>query len=300
MTIGRYAQAATLLANGKVLVTGGFSSESDCPGAGITPALTTAELYDPFNGTFAATGSMAEDRGGHTATLLTSGKVLIVGGGKVGGDEPPFFGDGSVTAEVYDPVTGAFTSTGHMGTGRVGQTATLLGNGKVLIAGGWTGSQPTATAELYDPGTGTFSQTGSMTSARAGHTATALQDGRVLITGGLTTYHAGPDQLGTDTAEIYNPATGLFQVTGSMAVARWLHTATLLPNGMVLVVGDSVVSELYDPVAKSFSPSAPSETNRSGHSATLLQNGNVLVIGGFGPSGSFGFWFPLATAEFYQ
>ena len=74
-----------------------------------------------------------------------------------------------------------------------------------------------------------------MTSARAGHTATALQDGRVLITGGFTTYHAGPDQLGTDTAEIYNPATGLFQVTGSMAVARWLHTATLLPNGTVLV-----------------------------------------------------------------
>lgn len=300
MTIGRYAQTATLLPNGKVLMTGGFSSESDCPGAGITPALTTAELYDPFNGSFVATGSMAEDRGGHTATLLTNGKVLIAGGGKVGGDQPPFFGDSLVGAEVYDPATGAFTSTGNMGTGRAGQTATLLGDGKVLITGGWTGSQPTATAELYDPGTGTFSLTASMTSARAGHTATALQDGRVLITGGFTTYHAGPDQLGTDTAEIYNPATGLFQVTGSMAVARWLHTATLLPNGTVLVVGDSLVSELYDPVAKSFSPSASIETNRSGHSETLLQNGNVLVIGGFGSSGSLGFWFPFATAEFYQ
>jgi len=300
MTIGRYAQTATLLANGKVLMTGGFSSDSDCPGAGITPALTTAELYDPFNGSFVATGSMAEDRGGHTATLLTSGKVLIVGGGKVGGDEPPFFGDGSVTAEVYDPATGAFTATGNMGTGRVGQTATLLSNGKVLITGGWTGSLPTATAELYDPVAGTFSHTGSMTSARAGHTATALQDGSVLITGGFTTYHAGPNQVGTDTAEIYTPATGLFQVTGSMAVTRWLHTATLLPNGAVLVVGDSVVSERYDPVAKTFSPSASSETNRSGHSATLLQNGNVLVIGGFEPSGSFGFWSTLVTAEFYQ
>jgi hypothetical protein len=288
MTIGRYAQTATLLPNGKVLMTGGFSSDSDCPGAGITPALTTAELYDPLNGSFAATGSMAEDRGGHTATLLTSGKVLIVGGGKVGGDEPPFFGDGSVTAEVYDPATGAFTSTGNMGTGRVGQTATLLSNGKVLITGGWTGSQPTATAELYDPGTGTFSQTGSLTSARAGHTATALQDGSVLITGGFTTYHAG-DQVGSDTGEIYNPATGLFQATGSMAVARWLHTATLLPDGTVLVVGDSVVSELYDPVAKSFLPTASTETRRSGHSATLLQNGNVLVIGGFESSGSLGF-----------
>ena len=300
MTIGRYAHTATLLANGKVLMTGGFSSESDCPGAGITPALTTAELFDPFNGSFAATGSMAEDRGGHTATLLTSGKVLIVGGGKVGGDAPPFFGDGSVAAEVYDPTTGAFTSTGNMGTGRVGQTATLLNDGKVLIAGGWTGSQPIATAELYDPGTGTFSLTGSLTSARAGHTATALQDGRVLITGGFTAYHAGPDQVGSDTAEIYNPATGLFQVTGSMAVARWLHTATLLPNGTVLVVGDGVVSELYDPIATSFLPSASTETTRLGHSATLLQNGNVLVIGGSGSSGSLGFWSPLATAEFYQ
>lgn len=300
MTIGRYAQTATLLPNGKVLMTGGFSSESDCPVAGITPALTTAELYDPFNESFAATGSMAEDRGGHTATLLANGKVLIAGGGKVGGDSSPFFGDGSVGAEIYDPASGAFTSTGNMGTGRMGQTATLLSNGKVLIAGGWTGSQPTATAELYDPGTGTFSPTGSLTSARAGHTATTLQDGRVLITGGFTTYHAGTGQVGTDTAEIYNPATGLFELTGSMGVARCLHTATLLPDGTVLVVGDSVVSELYDPVAKSFLPSASAETHRSGHSATLLQNGNVVVIGGFSTSGSLGFWSPLATVEFYQ
>jgi hypothetical protein len=298
MTIGRYAQTATLLPNGKVLMTGGFSSESDCPGAGITPALTTAELYDPVNGSFTATGSMAEDRGGHTATLLPNGKVLIAGGGKIGGSRPPFFGDGSVTSEVYDPATGAFTSTGNMGTGRVGQTATLLSNGKVLIAGGWTSSEPTATAELYDPVTGIFNPAGSMTSARAGHTATALQDGRILITGGFTNYQAGSNQVGSDTAEIYNPATGLFQATGSMAVTRLLHTATLLPNGTVLVVGgDSVVSELYDPLAKSFLSSATTESNRSGHSATLLQNGNVIVVGGFGASGD---WSPLATAEFYQ
>src|ERR1039458_8584986 len=142
MTIGRYAQTSTLLPTGKVLVAGGFSSDSDCFELNDTPALTTTDLYDPSNNSFAPTGNMAEERAGHTATLMTNGKVLIAGGDNMGGGVLPFFWvDGSVTAEVYDPATGLFTSTGNMVTPRVGQTATLLANGDVLIAGGWTWSQ---------------------------------------------------------------------------------------------------------------------------------------------------------------
>ena len=280
MTIGRYAQTSTLLPTGKVLVAGGFSSDSDCFELNDTPALTTTDLYDPSNNSFAPTGNMAEERAGHTATLMTNGKVLIAGGDNMGGGVLPFFWvDGSVTAEVYDPATGLFTSTGNMVTPRVGQTATLLANGDVLIAGGWTWSQNAsiAAAELYHPATGAFTPTGSMTSPRAGHTATLLPDGKVLIAGGAQ------DQTlaDSDSAEIYDPAKGSFLATGSMAVKRCSHTATLLPNGTVLLVGGgSVVAEIYDPSTGSFVLSGLTEFDLSGHSATLLQNWNVLVVGG--------------------
>src|ERR1017187_3458148 len=164
MTNRRYAQTSTLLQNGGVLITGGFSFDSSaCLQDDTSPALASAEIYDPSNGSFAPTGSMAEVRGGHTATLLTNGKVLIAGGDNTGGDDllPFFHGDGSVTAEVYDPATGLFTSTGNMVTPRVGQTATLLANGDVLIAGGWTASQNAsiAAAEVYHTATVVFTPT---------------------------------------------------------------------------------------------------------------------------------------------
>jgi len=282
MTSRRYAHTSTLLQNGSVLITGGYSFDSsDCLQHVTSPAVASAEIYDPANGSFAPTGSMAEVRGGHTATLLTNGKVLIAGGDNIElGLLPFFFVDGSVTAEVYDPATGLFTATGNMVTPRVGQTATLLGNGDVLIAGGWTASQNAsiAAAELYHPATGTFTPTGNMTSPRTGHTATLLPDGKVLIAGGAQ------DQtlVDSDSAEIYDPATGSFLATGSMAVKRCSHTATLLPNGTVLLVdGGSLVTEIYDPSTSSFVLSGLTKLDRfRGHSATLLQNGNVLVVGG--------------------
>jgi WD40 repeat protein len=293
MTTRRYAQTSTLLQNGGVLITGGFSFDSSaCDQNGNSPAVASAEIYDPSNGSFAPTGSMAEVRGGHTATLLTNGKVLIAGGDNTEGDMLPFFlpGDSSVTAEVYDSATGRFTFTGNMVTPRVGQTATLLVNGDVLIAGGWSASQNAsiAAAELYHPATGAFTPTGSMNSPRTGHTATLLPDGKVLIAGGAHDRTLAD----SDSAEIYDPATGSFMATGSMAEKRCSHTATLLPNGTVLLVGGgSVVTEIYDPSTGSFVLSGLTELDRSGHSATLLQNGNVLVVGG---------WASPTTAELYQ
>ena len=307
MTDRRYAQTSTLLQNGKVLITGGFSfDKSACFNAGTSPPLISAELYDPSSGSFAPTGSMSEARGLHTATLLSTGKVLIVGGGNGGGGRPPFAGDGSATAEVYDPATGTFTPTASMSTARIGHTATLLLDGKVLVAGGITSGSsgslvthtfPLATAELYDPVTGTFTVVATMTVPRAGHTATLLRDGNVLISGGFTDSTLGAAGVGTGTAEIYDPAKATFLPTNKPVVlGRWAHTATLLPDGTVLLVGGgSSVAETYSPPDGSFSAIGLDESDRLGHTATLLKNGSVVIIGGFDYGKG-----PLTTAELYR
>jgi WD40 repeat protein len=231
---------------------------------------------------------MAVARGWHTATLLQDGRVLVIGGRTADAGSPLSVQDFR-SAELYNPATATFTSTGSPARPLSQHTATLLPNGKVLIAGGVDATNPnlttaTATAEIYDPATGAFSPTGNMTAARTGHTATLLANGRVLITGGS----------GLSTAEVYDPATSSFSATGIMGLARASHTATLLSNGTVLVAGggDST-AELYDPAAGSFIPTGGMESGRTAHSATLLQNGEILVAGG-------GSRFPLATAELYK
>jgi Kelch motif len=241
---------------------------------------------------------MGVPRGGHTATVLMNGKVLVAGGGDQGAG-----GTGSASAELYDQSTGAFTPTGSMTVARFRHTATLLQNGKVLVVGGVPAdsSNPTATAEVYDPATGSFSVTGSMTTVREEHTATLLADGKVLIVGGESLVAGSSDLQATATAEVYDPSTGSFSITGSMTAARNSHTATLLPSGHVLIAGggnDNSTADLYDPTPGSFKIAGGMEVGRSGHSATLLSTdivgGVVLVVGG----GSF---VPLATAElFYE
>jgi len=294
MTALRYAHTATLLSNGKVLLVGGFASTNDCMDLGES-AQASAEIYDPSNGSFHATGNMRQGRGGHTATLLPNGKVLISGGGDSGGGPFPFYGTASNTAELYDPGGDTFSSTGNMAKALLGHTATLLPNGKVLIAGGVSASlsQPTISAELYDPSTGRFTITGSMATPRAGHTATLLPNGKILIAGGYTDFSNGEFHA-TATAEVYDPATGSFSPSSSMEAARFEHTATLLPNDTVLIAGgNDSTAEIYDPVTDSFSTTGAMEIARSGHTATLLLNGMIFVAGG----GSFS---PIKSAEVYK
>jgi len=288
---GIYGHTATLLQNGKVLLAGGFVN-SVWDYSGISGSYNVATLYDSATGAFSGTGNMTANRGDHTATLLANGKVLIAGGA----DQDPT-GTGLASAELYDPSTGTFTQTGSMAVGRFLHTATLLQNGKVLIVGGalTSTSNPVATAEVYDPATGTFTMTGAMATAREQHTATLLADGRVLIVGGTTSTGTG-DLRPTATVEVYDPSTGSFSVTGSMAEARTFHTATLLPSGEVLVAGggdENSTAEVYDPATGSFSITGGMEIGRSGHTATLLPNGSVLVAGG-------GIFDGLASAELYQ
>jgi hypothetical protein len=287
---GIFGHTATLLPNGKVLLAGGFVNSVWDYGASATS--NGANLYDSATGVFSETGNMTASRGGHTATLLANGKVLIAGGA----DQDPT-GTGLANAELYDPNTGAFTQTGSMAVGRFLHTATQLQDGRVLIVGGvlTSASDPVATAEVYDPTTGIFTMTGAMATARERHTATLLADGRVLIVGGTTSTGTGDFQP-TATVEVYNPSTGSFSLTGSMTEARTFHTATLLPNGKVLVAGggdENSTAEVYDPVAGAFSITGGMEIGRSGHTATLLPNGSVLVAGG-------GIFAGLASAELYQ
>ena len=288
---GIIGHTATLLPNGKVLLAGGFgNSVWDYGGSGASENVAT--LYDSATGVLSGTGNMTANRGDHTATLLANGKVLIAGGAE---QDPT--GTGLASAELYDPGTGSFTQTGSMAVGRYLHTATLLQSGKVLIVGGalTSTSDPVATAEVYDPATGAFTMTGTMATARERHTATLLADGRVLIAGG-TTSAGTADSSPTATVEVYDPSTGSFSVTGSMAEARTFHTATLLPSGQVLVAGggdENSTAEVYDPAIGAFTITGGMEIGRSGHTATLLPNGTVLMTGG-------GIFAGLASAELYQ
>jgi hypothetical protein len=286
MVTARAAHSATLLTNGKVLVAGGTDNNGN-PSLSTT---ATAELYNPSNGTFSSTGSLSIRRSSQVAVLLCSGKVLLTGGFTE--TESGMGTSETSLAEIYDPVSGTFSTTGSMVNGRVGHTATLLPDCKVLIAGGdgpGNGGGPTiSTAELYDPSTGTFTATGSMTTGRSFHTATLLLDGRVLVAGG--TNPDAPNTV-TNTAEIYDPSSGTFSSAGNMMTARTNHIDALLPNGQVLVAGGTLptdtgnetlnLAELFDPSTSSFTDTGSMTQPRTHFLASILSDGLVLVTGGF-------------------
>jgi Galactose oxidase, central domain/Kelch motif len=261
LNVARAALTATLLNNGKVLLAGGNDGNG-------TP-LASAELYDPETDTFTMTaGSMSVPRFAHTATLLTDGRVLLVGGFQ------EISASGIVTSntgDVYDPATGTFTPTAAMQEPRAFHTATLLPNGKVLIAGGATTESPSSTAELFDSASLTFTAAGTMTDARAGHAAVLLPSGKVLLTSGIDAFNMDGTSGFALTAEIYDPSAGSFRRTGgTMVQTRAGHSAITLANRTVLLAGGgtgdgSVISntaEIYNPVTDSFSAVGPMSTTR--------------------------------------
>ncbi|WNG47399.1 kelch-like protein [Archangium minus] len=273
MATVRGSPQATLLLNGKVLVTGGYTNNG---------AVATAEVYDPATGSWSPTGSMSQVRGKHTATRLLNGKVLVTGGGLSSADE--------MKTELYDPATGRWSPTGSLSVLHSNYRATLLSNGKVLISGG-----SYETAEVYDPATGSWTSAGSMVLPRYSPSATLLPSGKVLVAGGTSI--RGGDQ---STAEVYDPTSNTWSPTGSMSIPRSSHTATLLPSGKVLVSGgyhvgsgNQVMAEVYDPATGTWSPAGSMSTPRSAHTATLLPSGKVLVSGGFD-------MISIATAELYD
>jgi Galactose oxidase, central domain/Kelch motif len=280
---------ATLLSNGKVLVAGGASIANR--------PVKRAELYDPASEAWSDTGSLLTARYGHTATLLPNGTVLVAGGANNDEDPPSTV----ASAELYDPATGTWQTTGNLNTQRYQHTATPLPNGKVLVAGGFNSLLLSLNiAELYDPATETWSGTGSLNIDRTGHTATLLPNGKVLVTGGYNFTENRFNAL--NSAELYDPATGTWSVTGSLNIARSDHSASLLSNGKILVAGGQIFdtwpyvslneAELYDPATGIWSVTASLDTARRNYTATLLPNGKVLVAGGNNQG-------ELASAEIY-
>ena len=284
----RDVHTATLLPGGKVLVTGGYTR-------GPTPArvTNTAELYDPAGATWNATGNMTTSRAFHTATLLQNGKALVAGG-----STRPLYPFGNTeTAELYDLQTGIWSATGNLSGATSWHTATLLQNGKVLVAGGWGGDRPLRKAELYDPETGVWNLTGNLNLARFGHVATLLADGKVLITGGS---EWDDFSFTLASAELYDPDTGTWSRTGSLNTSRAFLTATLLPDGRVLAAGgyspfwqdgwfSAQSAELYDPASGTWNLTGQLKSSRYSHTATLLPGNRVLVAGGH-----------TATSELYD
>jgi len=191
---------------------------------------------------------------------------------------------------VWAGASGTWSPTGSMSIGRFSFTATLLQNGKVLVAGGDTpGEIITNTAELYDPATGRFTRTANMHQARVGFSATLLQNGQVLVEGG-----ASNTQEALKTAEIYDPTTSTWTLTGAMKEGRQQHSAVLLQDGRVLVTGGNIdrtpcadlcvntitESELYDPSTGQWKTVGEMTIARSFFTTNLLPTGNVIAAGG--------------------
>ena len=288
MHAARVGFSATRLPNGMVLVEGGASN--------TVGALASAELYDPATGTWTVTGSMNQGRQQHSAVLLRDGTVLVTGGNidRIPCTDPDSCVTTIAESEIYNPSTGAWATVGEMTIPRSFFTTTVLSNGRVLATGGRIHTGPSyydykaiAFADIYDPATGKWRATGTMTISREDHSAVLLSNGQVLVTGGTTVDFNG---VTVASAELYNPLTGSWTVTGSMLQGRERHTATVLQNGQVLVAGGDYYdgvnagflteSELYDPTLGTWSVTASMSTPRYGARATLLRDGRVFEAGG--------------------
>ena len=297
---GRVTHAATLLASGQVLITGGFSTA-----VFPSPALNTAELYDPTTNAFTAlAGTMRSVRNNYTATRLLDGRVLLTGG------QNNNDGDGVSSAELYDPTTKTFTAVAAtMTSPRGGHAAALLADGKVLLMGGFNNSSVALnSAEVFDPATLTFKALAStMASRRADLRAISLPDGKVLLAGG------GSSNIAFNSAELYDPTTQTFTaISATMGSPREAHAMSLLPNGLVLITGGGTIgtafpatsvfldtAELYDPGTQTFTAAATRMTSpRGGHTQTLLVSGAILLTGGGNVTSSSSF-VVLGSAEVY-
>ena len=278
---GRHDHVTMALPTGGALIMGGNSTQSI-----NTPDTDATLRFDPVAETFSPGPTLAFSAMAEGFTLpapLPGGGILLTGGGINSGTELGGV-DGSRATQVFDDAAGAFHRVGDLSSRHRSGAVAVLGDGSVFVSGGETPSVPVTAAERYDPSSGQWTAAGDMGTARRGHTATALQDGRVLLVGGCCDA-TGQALLGT--AEIFDPVHGGFQPTGSLATARAFHTATLLPDGRVVITGGfddfagtTASVEIFDPATGRFEPGGALQAPRTLHSAILLTDGRVLVLGG--------------------
>lgn len=373
MSVPRAQQTSTLLPDGKVLVAGGYNGFVENVGGGHV-SLASAELFDPATDSWGAAAPMHVGRSDQTATLLDDGDVLVVGGW----EQPGCCGEGTRTAEVYDPTTDTWTAVAPPPELQVVDTATLLDEGNVLVtglfgpseympsigaveyrpsSGSWTSvaTPPSAAerdriavllpggdvllaggisteqvfepphpveerqtsyadAEVFDPVADTWTPVAPMRVPRIAPTATILQGGQALVTGGLTEVSPAGAGASLNSTEAFDPASGTWSARAPMAFARGKHSASLLPDGRVLVAGGSDcgsgscigygaasgccaadTAEIYDPAADAWTATEPVLTLAE-HAASVLPDGSVLISGG---NFDFGNTHETAAAEIY-
>ncbi len=257
-------------------------------------------------GIWSEAADLSSIRGTTASVVLDDGTVLSAGGGV-----------GVIAldaAEIYDPEADAWHEVTPLGQARRGHQGVVLDDGRVLVAGGVFEGNPLASAEIYDPVTATWSPSAPMSTPRLGHTLTVLRDGRVLVAGGSALEPAGTAAGGQTiriaaSAEVFDPETGTWQAVPAMATPRFEHTATLLDDGRVLMVGGLGPSgegeetgplrstEIYDPAANAFVTSTDLAEPRANHAAALLTDGSLLVSGGRGGQGG---ELSLASAEVFD
>lgn len=290
LTMNRFAYLAAAVGTAMiavVAVVGGGLLRSPQPSPGASVLAPASSRQSTTGGSWTASGTMLVSRDGWpTATLLANGKVLVAGGHIALGLPDPL---APTSAELYDVATGEWTETGSMRSPRLsGHSATLLLDGRVLVAGGRSSAdRPQSSAELYDPSTGMWTATGSMTVARAGQSATLLPDGDVFVIGGWM-------QGDARRAEIYDPSTGTWTQTTRMTVVRAPAIAVGLVDGKVLVIGSAETdgqrpdaAETYDPGSRTWTQTAipprwPADCIE--RSARLADGRLLLICGGTTPA----------------
>jgi hypothetical protein len=277
MSARRAGHTATLLADGRVLIVGGYDNFA---------ALATAEIYDPVTGQWAATGSLHEARGFHVAVRLGDGRVLVSGGRS----NDSSTGRALRSSELYDPATGRWSAAGDLLDGHYDHSATLLPDGRVVVAGAsWTYKpKAIATGEIFDLSTGRWTPTAPMVESRYADLGFTLDDGRVLVVGSGTSADA----------EIYDPAVDRWVATRPMTSNRWYPTGALLPDGRIIVVGGEAgpgsrggstafvagsalrTAEVFELASGTWSATMTMETAREFARGVVLKDGSLLVIGG--------------------
>lgn len=318
MATARSYHGASIMPNGKVLVAGGYASvpplvadlggelSSPCgPGEGIARSGTAsgaAEIFDETMLAWTPASPMNSARAEFSLVRMFNGMVLAAGG------------SGDSSAEFYNPAADTWTYTSSMQNFHLGAATTLLPDGRVFVGGGNIGSllfglgSCGTSAEVYDPNSDTWTGTGGMSKNRYHATASVVRladnSWRVLVVGGAD--GNDPNLPSLATAELWDPTTNNFTPVASMATPRQFQSASVLPNGEVLVAGginqptglppDQASAEIYDPVHDTWRSGSTMTTARDSQTSTLFSTfpAKVLVAGGFSGANF------LSSAEIFQ
>ena len=267
MATGRWSHTAALLPDGRVLVSGGYVTN--------TTTTTSAELFDPATGTWSPAAPMAGSRGLHPTAVLRGpncgsncGKVMVAGGRSA----PTGTATTLATTELYNPQSNAWEPSGNLIVGRYNTEAAVLGDGRILVAGGFG---PTETAETFDPATGVWTATANaMSFAKARPTVTAMPDGNALVNNG---WNNGP----VPSSDVFDFRTNTFRPAATPLTHRWNATALPLPNGKVMALAGGVggaTADLYDPAADTFRSAGSQHVARGALSSTAAGPGGTAVV----------------------